>query len=45
MVYEQAYARCPGGATVAGRVTRGGQHSWSVVDNEVIWAFLSRHRR
>ncbi|MBB3909662.1 alpha/beta hydrolase family esterase [Sphingomonas desiccabilis] len=44
-VYEQGYARCENGATVAARVTRGGQHSWSVVDNEAMWAFLSRHRR
>jgi polyhydroxybutyrate depolymerase len=44
-VYEQGYVRCQDGATVAARVTRGGQHSWSVVDNEAMWAFLSRHRR
>lgn len=44
-VYEQGYARCRGGATIAARVTRGGQHNWSVVDNEAMWAFLSRHRR
>lgn len=44
-VYEQGYARCQDGASVAARVTRGGQHSWSVVDNEAMWAFLSRHRR
>jgi polyhydroxybutyrate depolymerase len=44
-MYEQGYARCQAGATVAARVTRGGQHSWSVVDNEAMWAFLSGHRR
>jgi polyhydroxybutyrate depolymerase len=44
-IYEQGYARCQGGATVAARVTRGGRHSWTVVDNEAMWAFLSRHRR
>ncbi|WP_184059783.1 alpha/beta hydrolase family esterase [Sphingomonas aerophila] len=44
-VYEQGYVGCQGGATVAARVTRGGQHSWSVVDNEAMWAFLSRHLR
>jgi polyhydroxybutyrate depolymerase len=44
-VYEQGYARCRSGATVAARVMRGGQHNWSVVDNEAMWAFLSRHRR
>jgi polyhydroxybutyrate depolymerase len=43
--YEQGYLRCPDGATVAARVTRGGQHSWSVVDNEAMWAFMSRHGR
>lgn len=43
--YEQGYARCPGGASVAARVVRGGTHSWSVVDNEAMWAFLSRHHR
>lgn len=44
-VYEQGYARCRGDTTVAARVMRGGQHSWSVVDNEALWAFLSRQRR
>ena len=44
-VYEQGYARCKGDATVAARVMRGGQHNWSVVDNEAMWAFLSRHTR
>lgn len=44
-VYEQGYARCRGGATVAARVMRGGPHNWSVVDNEAMWAFLSRHTR
>ena len=44
-VYEQGYARCRDGATVAARVMRGGTHSWSVVDNEAMWAFLSRHTR
>ena len=43
--YEQGYARCPGGVSVAARVVRGGTHSWSVVDNEAMWAFLSRYRR
>lgn len=44
-VYEQGYARCRDGAAVGARVTRGGQHSWSVVDNEAMWAFLSHHHR
>lgn len=45
MIYEQGYALCPEGAAVAARVTRGGEHSWSVVDNEAMWTFLARHRR
>lgn len=44
-VYEQGYARCRDGATVVARVMRGGPHNWSVVDNEAMWAFLSRHTR
>ncbi|MFC3581910.1 alpha/beta hydrolase family esterase [Sphingomonas hylomeconis] len=44
-VYEQGYARCRGNATAAARVMRGGQHSWSVVDNEALWAFLSQYSR
>lgn len=44
-VYEQGYAGCADGASVAVRVTRGGPHSWSVVDNAALWAFLSRYRR
>lgn len=44
-VYEQGYARCDGDVTVAARVMRGGKHSWSVVDNEAMWGFLSQHTR
>ena len=44
-VYEQGYARCAAGAAVAVRVTRGGKHSWSVVANDAMWAFFSRHAR
>lgn len=44
-VYEQGYARCPGTTKTAVRVTRGGQHSWSVVDNEALWTFLAQHTR
>lgn len=44
-LYEQGYERCQDGVVVAARVTRGGLHSWSVVDNEAMWAFFSRHRR
>ena len=44
-VYEQGYARCDDDVTVAARVMRGGKHNWSVVDNEAMWAFLSRHTR
>ena len=43
--YEQGYKRCRGGATVAVRVKRSGGHSWSTVDNEAMWAFLSHHTR
>lgn len=43
--YEQGYAQCADGTSVAARVMRGGRHSWSVVDNEVMWAFLSRYKR
>lgn len=43
-VYEERYADCDGGAEVIGRITVGGGHSW-VVDNEALWALLSRHRR
>ncbi|MBW6523113.1 prolyl oligopeptidase family serine peptidase [Sphingomonas sp. RHCKR47] len=43
--YEQGYTGCPAGVSVAARVRRGGAHSWSVVDNEAMWAFLSHHRR
>jgi len=44
-VYEQGYGRCRAGATVAARVVRGGRHDWAVVDNEVMWAFLSQYTR
>ena len=44
-VYEQGYGRCRGDTTVAVRVARGGRHSWSVVDNEALWSFLSRNSR
>lgn len=43
-VYEERYSRCQGGADVVGRITVGGGHSW-VVDNDALWAFLSRYRR
>ncbi len=43
-VYEERYTACRNGADVVGRVTVGGGHSW-VVDNDALWAFLSRHRR
>lgn len=43
-VYEERYAGCAGGAEVTGRITVGGGHSW-VADNDVLWAFVSRHRR
>lgn len=43
-VYEERYSGCAGDADVIGRITVGGGHSW-VVDNEALWAFLSRYRR
>ncbi|RHW16405.1 polyhydroxybutyrate depolymerase [Sphingomonas gilva] len=43
-VYEERYADCADGAEVIGRISVGGGHSW-VVDNEALWALLSRHRR
>jgi len=43
-VYEERYTGCREGADVAGRITVGGRHQW-VVDNEAMWAFLSRYRR
>ena len=43
-VYEERYTGCRGGADVSGRITVGGKHQW-VVDNEAMWAFLSRYHR
>ena len=43
-VYEERYEVCRDGAEVVGRITVGGTHRW-VVDNEALWAFLSRFRR
>ncbi|HEX7944121.1 MAG TPA: PHB depolymerase family esterase [Phenylobacterium sp.] len=43
-VYEERYAPCRAGAEVVARITRGGVHDW-VVDNEAMWAFLTRYRR
>lgn len=43
-IYEERYSGCRGDADVAGRITVGGKHQW-VVDNEAMWAFLSRYRR
>jgi polyhydroxybutyrate depolymerase len=43
-VYEERYTSCKGDADVAGRITVGGKHQW-VVDNEAMWAFLSRYHR
>ena len=41
---EQSYSSCRAGAEVVARMTEGGGHSW-LADNEVMWAFLSRHHR
>lgn len=43
-VYEERYGDCRAGSEVVARITVGGGHSW-VVDNEALWALLSRHRR
>ncbi|MCP3735505.1 prolyl oligopeptidase family serine peptidase [Sphingomonas sp. RP10(2022)] len=43
-VYEEHYGACRDGAEMTARITVGGGHSW-VVDNEALWALLSRHRR
>lgn len=43
-VYQEGYSHCRGGAEVVARITIGGTHDW-VVDNEAMWAFLSRYRR
>ena len=43
-VYEERYSDCRNGADVVGRITVDGGHSW-VVDNDVLWRFLSAHRR
>jgi polyhydroxybutyrate depolymerase len=42
-LYEQGYTGCRNDASVAARTMRGGTHSWTVVDNEAMWAFLSWH--
>lgn len=44
-VYEERYAGCREGASVTGRIAVGGGHSWDVVDNEALWAFVSQHQR
>lgn len=43
--YEQGYADCRNGTSVAVRVRRGGTHSWSVVDNDALWTFFAAYRR
>ena len=43
-VYEERYTGCRGDADVVGRITVGGTHAW-VVDNEALWAFLSKYHR
>jgi len=41
---EQSYSGCHDDAEVVARMTEGGGHVW-LADNEVMWAFLSRHHR
>lgn len=43
-VIERGYAACRSGAEVVARITPEAGHVWAV-DNEALWAFLSRHRR
>lgn len=43
-VYQEGYGGCRADAEVVARITIGGTHDW-VVDNEAMWAFLSRYRR
>lgn len=43
-VHEEGYRDCKAGADVIAHVTRGGEHVW-LADNDVMWAFLSAHRR
>ncbi|MGN6376507.1 MAG: alpha/beta hydrolase family esterase [Sphingomonas sp.] len=43
-IYEERYGACTGGSAVAARVSVGKGHAW-VVDNDALWAFLSRYRR
>jgi len=43
-VDDERYAPCRDGVEVAARIAKGRGHEW-VVDNEVLWAFLSRYRR
>lgn len=43
-VVERGYRDCRGGAAVIARITPEAGHVWAV-DNDVLWAFLSRHRR
>ena len=42
-IYEEGFTRCRAGAEMVARITIGGTHDW-VVDNEAMWAFLSRYR-
>jgi len=43
-IYEEHYADCVGGVEIASRISVGKGHAW-VVDNEALWAFVSRYRR
>jgi polyhydroxybutyrate depolymerase len=42
-VYEESFGGCRAGSAMVARITIGGTHDW-VVDNEAMWAFLSRYR-
>lgn len=43
-LYEERYGGCLAGTEVVARIAVGGGHEW-VVDNDALWALLSRHRR
>lgn len=43
-VYQEGFDHCHADAEVIAHITIGGTHDW-VVNNEVMWAFLSKYRR
>jgi polyhydroxybutyrate depolymerase len=43
-IQEERFTHCRQNAEIVARMTIGGIHTW-LADNEVMWAFLSRHHR